>query len=198
MNYLAHAYLSFNNANVLVGNMISDYVKGKKQYDYPPSILTGIKLHRAIDEFTDTHEVTKQIKQIYAPQYRLYAGAFVDVTYDYFLANDKIQFASSTDLQIFCTQTYQTLENNIAHLPPKFLSMLPYMKQQNWLYNYQYDWGIQKSFGGVVRRSAYLTESQIAFELFCLNKQMIEQQYTVFFADVKQFAQNKLNQLLNT
>jgi acyl carrier protein phosphodiesterase len=198
MNYLAHAYLSFNNADVLVGNMISDYVKGKKQYDYPPTILNGIKLHRAIDEFTDAHKVTKQIKQLYAPQYRLYAGAFVDVTYDYFLANDKTQFASSNHLQIFCSNTYQILENNTALLPQKFLSMLPYMKQQNWLYNYQYDWGIQKSFGGVVRRSAYLTESQIAFELFCANKDAIQQQYAIFFVELKQFAQNKLNQLLNT
>lgn len=197
MNYLAHAYLSFNNTNVLVGNMISDYVKGKKQYDYPPQILAGIKLHRAIDEFTDAHEATKQIKQIYAPHYRLYAGAFVDVTYDYFLANDKAEFASNEQLQTFCIKTYNTLESNAALLPQKFLAMLPYMKQQNWLYNYQYDWGIQKSFGGVVRRSAYLTESEVAFELFCTNKIIIEQHYQQFFGELKQFAQNKLNQLLN-
>lgn len=30
MNYLAHAYLSFDEPEILVGNMISDFVKGKK------------------------------------------------------------------------------------------------------------------------------------------------------------------------
>jgi acyl carrier protein phosphodiesterase len=30
MNYLAHAFLSFKNEDVLTGNMISDYVKGQK------------------------------------------------------------------------------------------------------------------------------------------------------------------------
>ncbi len=35
MNYLAHAYLSFNDPEILVGNMISDFVKGKKKFDYP-------------------------------------------------------------------------------------------------------------------------------------------------------------------
>ncbi|KAF0239868.1 MAG: hypothetical protein FD183_1294 [Chitinophagaceae bacterium] len=49
MNYLAHAYLSFNEPSILLGNMISDYVKGKKQYDYPLLIQKGIHLHRAID-----------------------------------------------------------------------------------------------------------------------------------------------------
>jgi len=29
MNFLAHAYLSFYNPPVLVGNMIADFVKGK-------------------------------------------------------------------------------------------------------------------------------------------------------------------------
>jgi hypothetical protein len=29
MNYLAHAYLSFNEPDILVGNLISDFVKGK-------------------------------------------------------------------------------------------------------------------------------------------------------------------------
>ena len=33
MNYLAHAYLSFNDPEILVGNMISDFVKGKKKAD---------------------------------------------------------------------------------------------------------------------------------------------------------------------
>jgi acyl carrier protein phosphodiesterase len=34
MNYLAHAYLSFNEPGILTGNMISDFVKGKRKYDY--------------------------------------------------------------------------------------------------------------------------------------------------------------------
>jgi len=52
MNYLAHAYLSFNEPELLLGNMVSDYVKGKKQFDFPKRMQAGIRLHRAIDEFT--------------------------------------------------------------------------------------------------------------------------------------------------
>lgn len=67
MNYLAHAYFSFGDPAILTGNMISDYVKGKKQFDYPIAIQKGIKLHRAIDQFTDDHATTKAIKQIFLP-----------------------------------------------------------------------------------------------------------------------------------
>ena len=86
MNYLAHAYLSFNEPAILVGNMISDFIKGKKQFDYPGPIQKGIRLHRDIDNFTDTHPVTQQLKSYFRPAYRLYSGAFSDVVYDHFLA----------------------------------------------------------------------------------------------------------------
>ena len=62
MNYLAHAYLSFNEPEILVGNMISDFVKGKKKFDYSPGVQKGIALHRAIDNFTDYHTATKAAK----------------------------------------------------------------------------------------------------------------------------------------
>ena len=92
MNYLAHAYLSFNNPGILAGNMISDFVKGKRKYDYPQKIQQGIAVHREIDRFTDTHPVTKEAKEIFRPAYRLYAGPLIDVVYDHFLANDIDQF----------------------------------------------------------------------------------------------------------
>ncbi len=41
MNYLAHAYLSFGDPDILAGNMISDFVKGKKKFDYPGPDTNG-------------------------------------------------------------------------------------------------------------------------------------------------------------
>jgi len=87
MNYLAHAYLSFGHPGVLTGNMISDFVKGKKKFDYPAEVQQGIELHRAIDQYTDTHIATREAKQVFPAHYRLYSGAFIDVVIDHFLPN---------------------------------------------------------------------------------------------------------------
>jgi acyl carrier protein phosphodiesterase len=195
MNYLAHAYLSFNESEVLVGNMISDYVKGKTQYDYPQQVQAGIRLHRAIDDFTDHHPATKEMMTIFRPQYRLYAGAFVDIVYDYFLANDRNEFLNDDALEQFTIKTYSSLQNYTSLFPQKFAAMFPYMVSQNWLYHYQYDQGIQKSFNGLVRRATYLEESNIAFEIFMNNKIFLEQQYYVFFKSVKKFAAHTLQDL---
>lgn len=189
MNYLAHAYLSFHQPDILVGNMISDYVKGKKKFDYSPGIQQGMNLHRAIDTFTDDHAVTKEAKEIFRPHYRLYAGAFVDVVYDHYLATDPSIFTDAS-LQEFAATTYQHLEPYSAVFPERFAFMFPYMKTQNWLYNYQERWGIEKSLHGVVRRATYLTESATAFRLFEENYDQLQNYYQQFFPELLTFVQD--------
>jgi len=198
MNYLAHAYLSFNQPDILAGNMINDYVKGKKKFDYPLDIQKGMLLHRAIDNFTDHHPATEKAKQFFKQDYRLYAGAFVDVLYDHFLANDITEFASNIELNLFCQSTYTSLQNNFELLPQKFQEVLPYMLSQNWLYNYRYKEGIEKSFGGLVKRAAYLSESATAYKIFNKDYNALQVCYSEFFPELKQFAIYELNKLNNT
>ena len=185
MNYLAHAYLSFNIPDILVGNMISDYVKGKKQFDYPLNIQKGIQLHRAIDTFTDAHAITKLAKQYLYPAVGTYSGAFVDVVYDHFLAIDTKQFTTNEQLQTVATFCYNILNNNYIYLPEKFSHSLPYMQQQNWLYNYQFLWGMEKSFEGVTRRAKYLSSYGTAFELFEKHYIALQNCYAEFFPSLQ-------------
>ena len=93
MNYLAHAYLSFNKPEILAGNMISDFVKGKTKFNYPAEIQKGIPLTSVNRYILQTFilQLQKQ-KKFFTPQYRLYSGAFIDVVYDHFLACDEIQY----------------------------------------------------------------------------------------------------------
>ncbi len=187
MNYLAHAYLSFGNEDILVGNMISDFVKGKKKYDYSITIQKGITLHRLIDEYTDKHEATKQAKQFLKPAVGLYAGAFIDVVYDHFLANDTHEFINNEALKTFVTETYHQLEKHENIFPEKFKLLFPYMQSQDWLFNYRFLWGAEKSFGGVARRAIYLDNGIDAFHAFEEHYTALSECYHNFFPDVKKF-----------
>lgn len=195
INYLAHAYLSFNHDEVLTGNLISDFVKGKAQYDYPAGIQQGITLHRAIDTFTDAHPATREAKSFFRPAYRLYAGAFVDVVYDHFLAADEREFSEEA-LAAFAGRVYDTLGGFTNHFPDRFSRMFPYMKSQNWLFHYRSLWGTEKSFGGVVRRSVHLTESDTAFRIFSEHYADLRACYDQFFPDVKAFAHSEYQRLV--
>ncbi|HTB52121.1 MAG TPA: ACP phosphodiesterase [Ferruginibacter sp.] len=195
MNLLAHAYLSFDQPEMLIGNMINDYVKGKKQFDYPHAVHKGMVLHRSIDDFTDTHPVTKQLKSFFKDDYRLYAGAFGDVAYDHFLANDTNQFADDEALKVFSTKVYKVLDDNFDLLPLPFQGMIPYMKKENWLYNYKSQQGIKNSFAGLVRRAAYLTDSDTAFDIFNRHYADIKICYDEFFPQLKLYAAEQFRQL---
>ena len=195
MNLLAHALLSFENEGLLTGNMISDFVKGKKKFDFPVAIQKGIQLHRMIDEFTDFHPVTSEAKKLFSPHYRLYSGPFVDIVYDHFLALDDKQFLKNNGLKKFTKKTYEALHHNAFYFPKKFERMFPYMESQDWLYEYRFKEGIRKSFGGLVHRASYLIESDIAFKIFNENYQQLSGYYDQFFPELKEFAFEKMLEL---
>jgi acyl carrier protein phosphodiesterase len=186
MNYLAHAYFSYNEPATMAGNLISDFIKGKKQYDYPDEIQKGIRLHRAIDAFTDAHPAVAEAKQVFRPHYRLYAGAFVDVSFDYFIANDTNLFHTENDLAQFAQTAYTNLNQYAGWIPEIARGYFERMQQQNWLYHYRTVWGIQKSFGGIVYRSAYLTDSATAGMLFEEHISCLRDAYEKFIPDLQQ------------
>jgi len=196
MNFLAHAFLSFNDSDILTGNMISDFVKGKRKFDYPLAIQNGIYLHRQIDNFTDFHPVTAKAKEFFRPDYRLYSGAFVDIVFDHFLAIDQKQFNPNNGLENFTKTTYSLLEKNVFYFPDHFQKVFSYMKSQNWLYGYRWKAGIRKSFEGLVHRALYLNESDVAFQIFNDHYKELENCYSQFFPELKEFALQKMQSLI--
>jgi acyl carrier protein phosphodiesterase len=194
VNYLAHAYLSFEDPEILTGNLISDFVKGKKKYDYPRRILQGIDLHRAIDAFTDEHQTTKDAGRIFKPVYGAYGLAFMDVVYDHFLALDLAAKEKDYFLH-FTTGCYEKIERYQHILPQNFKNIFPYMKQHNWLYNYQFSWGITKSFAGLVHRAAYISDSAPASEIFEENYELFREAYNNFFPEVLKFCLKKFSDI---
>jgi len=187
MNYLAHAYLSFRLPEIVVGNMISDFIKGKKQFDYPAVIQEGIRLHRAIDQFTDDHPATKNAQVFFTPAVGRYAGAFVDVVYDHFLALDSNEM-DEPGWAAFSVEVYAQLEHYRPLLPEKFARLFPYMRSQDWLYHYRFTSGIENSFHGLVRRARYLDNAAPAFSAFLEHYDALREAYAAFFPDVKKFA----------
>jgi acyl carrier protein phosphodiesterase len=195
VNYLAHAYLSFGKSDIAVGNLISDFVKGKKKLDYPETIQHGITLHRAIDTFTDFHAVTQEAKHFFRHDYRLYAGPIVDILYDHFLANDPQQFSGAAQLEAFAANTYRQVGARESFFPERFARLFPYMRSQDWLSNYRHKEGIYNSLHGLARRAAQMPPPAAAFEIFNSRYEQLEECYRRFFPELKAFAFEELQRL---
>ena len=191
MNYLAHAYLSFGDDPVLVGNMISDFVKGREQYDYPPRVAKGIRLHRHIDTFTDTDPANKEAKKLLDPAAGRYSGAFLDIVYDHFLALDAGRFPLG--VEAFARHTYTTLRRYHTLLPDAFDGMLVYMEAHDWLSGYRTRHGIRSALAGLARRARYLPDGAPVFELFEEHYAELEAAFLAFFPGLESYAREQFD-----
>jgi len=186
MNFLAHAYLSFRQPDILTGNMISDFVKGKAKFGYPLPVQDGIVLHRAIDSFTDENRINAIARKLFHPAVGKYAGAFLDIVYDHFLASDPLVFPGDS-LPVFSQWVYENLEKNLAVCPPPFQQLFPYMKNNNWLTGYREEASIQRSFQNLAYRAAYLDDASAAWLIFVEKKPQLEAAYQRFFPELLLF-----------
>ncbi|WP_298413151.1 acyl carrier protein phosphodiesterase, partial [Hydrotalea sp.] len=154
-------------------------------------------LHRLIDQYTDEHPVTLSAKQLFKPQVGLYAGAFMDVVYDYFLANDQQVFAAEDQLAHFSETVYAALQQYEPVFPEKFSPAFQHMRTHNWLFHYRNTQGIEKTFEGLVYRAQFLQPPIELLPVLEKNKDFFQEAYQQFFPDVIQFASKQLAILLN-
>ena len=195
MNYLAHAFLSGADKQILVGNFIADAVKGKAVDNYPDEIRRGIILHRFIDEYTDHHAMHRASRSKLTSRYRHYAGVLVDIYYDHYLAKNWQQYAEIS-LDKFTTGVYQTLTGYQDILPEKIQYMLKYMVPQNWLLNYAHLSGIERVLKGMANRAKFDSQMQHGVEDLELNYTDFEEEFTMFFPDLQQFVDEKIQSII--
>jgi acyl carrier protein phosphodiesterase len=194
MNYLAHIYLSYEDKDLRIGNFIADSVKGSDFSDFPEKVTKGIILHRLIDTFTDTHEIVKQSKDLIRVEYGHWSGVIVDIYYDHFLAANWADF-HNTPLKLFVQEFYDDLKQHHDILPGRVQRFLPYMINQNWLYNYASVEGISGIFEQMNHRTK--GKSNMDFAPFDLIKyyDQLEQHFRLFFTDLKIYVDQCMNEL---
>lgn len=185
MNFLGHFYLSQHDSDLLVGNFIADFVKGKKYQKYPEKIAKGIMMHRHIDEFTDSHRMIRMGRKRLFPIYRHYASVIMDMYYDHFLARFWRMY-SDQPLDSFSQDVYSTIESYWHILPEKSRYMFPYMKSGNWLLRYTSTEGIDKSLTGMSRRINNNSKLEFAVQQLREDYQVFQSEFEVFLPEARQ------------
>ena len=194
MNFLAHIHLSGENELIKIGNFMADGVRGKQYENFPIDIQKGILLHRAIDTFTDAHPLFRQSTKKLHSRYHHYAGVIVDMYYDHFLAKNWKSYSTET-LEKYTAQFYQSLLNNPTILTTKTQNLLPYMMEYNWLVNYQSIHGLERILSQMDHRTKNQSLMRFATEELVAHYDEFESEFSLFYKEVQQFSNNKLNEL---
>ncbi|MBL7950764.1 MAG: DUF479 domain-containing protein [Flavobacteriales bacterium] len=151
MNFLGHLFLSGDVEMVIVGNFMADAVKGRDLSRYPEGVQQGIRLHRAIDSFTDSHPIQQRGRERAHAHAGRYASVVMDLFYDHLLARNWERWRTDP-LPAFARGMYGLLQKNQERMPDRTQQMLPYMIQGDWLVSYASLAGIGRALDGLSRR----------------------------------------------
>jgi acyl carrier protein phosphodiesterase len=193
MNFLAHIYLSGEDQELTIGNFIADAVKGKAFDNFEPAIQQGIRLHRSIDEFTDSHAVVSRSKKRLWSKYRHFSGVIIDIYYDHFLAVNWADF-SPTPLDQYVADFYQMIAANKHKLPDQINFMMPYMMEKNWLVNYAHFEGIDNVMQGMSRRTKHHSKMEESVQELKSGYEEFREEFFEFFPELQQHVKDYLEQ----
>lgn len=184
MNYLAHLFLSDRSKDVMVGNFIADDVKGRQINSYSGEVLYGIRLHRMIDQFIDTHPIAAQSRARFYPVCHHYSGVVNDMVYDHLLAHEWSVYSDEPlwKYSLFC---YAVLLSRWFSLPASVRSFLPNVILHRRLTEYAKIEGLKDSLK-VMSRSTSLPDYADEVERLLLeNYDDFKSEFHAFFKEMQ-------------
>ena len=190
MNFLAHLYLSGNNNDFITGNFIADHVKGSRINRFNPEIRQGIRFHRLIDVYTDTHPVFNRSRKRLAEKYRKYAGVIVDMFYDHFLSAGWDEY-SDESLDAFTYRVYSAILKRKELITERSRNIITYMARDNWLKAYGTIEGIGMALGGMSRRTLFDSRMEEAVNDLTLQYEDYQEDFREFFPELVEYCERE-------
>jgi len=188
MNFLAHFLLSAGDDELCLGNLLGESVKGRvDRYDHPgvtDRIRDGIRLHRAIDSFSDAHAVVRRSKQRIAGRYGRLSGVIVDVYYDHVLAREWHTYGTGS-LTTFADDVYRTLRSNLRRLPLDVHPLVHAMAHGNWLEGYAEIDNVARALRGMASRARVAAGIGTAAEELARDYVDVAADFAAFFPELQ-------------
>ena len=191
MNYLAHLFLAEGSPESLIGSILGDFVKGAIEDQYSQGVRRGIELHRKIDAYTDSHEITLASRNLFSPLRRRFAGIIVDLCYDHFLYRHWSKFAE-VKLDEFVSHVYDILRAHGAILPERLQAMIPVMIREDWLGSYQDLQGVELAMKRLSKRITRGDRLLGAIEEIKHHYLKLEADFLIFFPDLEHYVKTRL------
>jgi acyl carrier protein phosphodiesterase len=187
MNVLAHALLASPDAEVMLGSVIGDFVRGRIDPALPPNVRAGIALHRAIDGYTDTHAEVAAARRLFAPPFRRYAGILLDVWFDHLLARQWARFGEG-ELDDFSDRVRALLDANAELVPERMHAFAAFLGANDLPAAYRHTAMIGNVLRGMSRRLSRANPIGDALPVLAALHAPLQEHFEAFFPDLRNFA----------
>ena len=204
MNYLAHFYFARQDAGLITGAFLGDYLKGSLNNEtnkslllnanLPESTTDGIRLHRHIDAQFDQLELLDCFKRECPEGTRRYAGIFLDLYCDHLLCSRWREF-SDKPVEIFEKEIVQTLRKSLCDvdslIPGRAFLMINAFDQYQLLSNYYQKVVIERAIDRIGQRLKMSKLDNVLEPLWALTSEIDNN-----FDNLINQMQNKVDQYL--
>ena len=189
MNYVAHLFLAEPSDENRIGSILADFTAGRIEdlsRRYGPEIARGIKQHREIDRFTDSHEHVLNSIECLKPDHGLFSGIVVDVCYDHFLIKYWEEF-SHEPLPDFFDSIYRSLSRDEWDFPPRYRRVIGHMVREKWLITYRHIDNVGYALSRIGQRFSRKTPLDDAIHGIKSCYQVLEKDFLLFFPKLMAF-----------
>lgn len=193
VNYLAHVYLAGPRPDFIAGGILGDFVRGHINPLWPAGLREGIKLHRHIDSYTDSHPLLVAAKSKFSPVFRRFAGIIIDVMFDHYLVRSWSSF-SDISLPYYLRPVYSSLRLYQQFFDGRGRQVVSSLIENEWLCEYQEIEMISISLNSISRRARRPNPlSRADAEVMCMYDYMLEVFNRVFPEIISHFRTITLN-----
>ncbi|GAA0247668.1 ACP phosphodiesterase [Rhodanobacter caeni] len=188
MNHLAHTLLAGSEEALQLGGMLGDFVHGAPDpARFAPRVIEGIRLHRAIDVYTDAHAEVLAAKARLPPPYRRYAGILLDMWFDHCLARDFSRW-SDQPLALRSAALRGLLRREQPRLPPGLRRFSAYMEQNDLPAAYADRTVLGQALAGIGQRLSRANPLASALPVLAEREAVLQQHFEAFFPQLQAFA----------
>lgn len=199
MNYLAHVFLSGDDPEILIGNLMEDFTKGRIEHErndhLSRKVKLGLELHRLIDTHMDSSEILKTGKQFFYKDFGKYTPAVMDILFDYFLTKNW-EVYTDQDFEEFRQLAYKSLSGYSGTLPLPMQKMIHSMVAHDWLNSY----GDYESLNYIMERFTHKVGNNLDFTLTIPilkeNEEELNRIFHLFFPEMMDICDNFLQEKL--
>jgi acyl carrier protein phosphodiesterase len=195
MNYLAHIHLAHITDTSMLGNFFGDFVKGSDLSHLNDEHQLGVRLHRKIDSFTDTHVHVKALRTLFPKSIRRMSGVVIDIYFDHLLCAHWDRF-SEPALEKLLGHFYTEIHDYSNHISDRFTQVRHGLLTYRWLTDYQHSANCERSFLQIEKR---LTNRVIfaheAMQFIQQNESELQARFLDFYPELIEFSHAKAVEL---
>lgn len=175
----------------VAGNVLGDYYKGTPPAEFPEALKAAIRLHRAVDTFTDKHPAYKDIGHLLEELGR-YRGVFADILVDHLLSQNLEIFPDKEDFGRYVTQIRAQFGVLRPFVPPGRLEHYHRISKPGWLESYRASAHLKTLVQGVCRRMSHGPHPETCWQVMMVARPMAEEKAWKLYLDTRIF----VNELL--